>query len=276
MIDMFVGLVAKIFKQIDAANQIIPLQVSWCRGSTGVSKQGNGIVTNWIIINIRETSKQWEQRSSCIEVDKLITTNRWRKQEARGAMRGWCAGWVEVEKNVRCPTETGEREKCRTSRVYQLLSNKFLPFVELCILFKFHGATCYLRPKIRRFKSSGTNAIGSQFQYKISFACTKLAESRFFSPHINPRLFPDEIYRVLNFRLTARYVVQSFFIKETMLSQTTWNREHPDYVQTKHVILHLISAITNDPLKSSTTLLPPLFVSPFVPLCVGYSRHFVY
>lgn len=141
MIDMFVGLVAKIFKQIDAANQIIPLQVSWCGGSTGVSKQGNGIVTNWIIINIRETSKQWEQRSSCIEVDKLITTNQWRKQEARGAMRGWCAGWVEVEKNVRCPTETGEREKCRTSRVYQLLSNKFLPFVELCILFKFHGAT---------------------------------------------------------------------------------------------------------------------------------------
>lgn len=40
-------------------------------------KQGNGIVTNRIIINIRETSKQRDQCFSGIEVDKLITTNQY-------------------------------------------------------------------------------------------------------------------------------------------------------------------------------------------------------
>ena len=48
------------------------------------SKQGNGIVTNRIIINIRETSKQRDQCSSGVEVDKLITTNRWGWRAAGG------------------------------------------------------------------------------------------------------------------------------------------------------------------------------------------------
>lgn len=80
-------------------------------------KQGNGIVTNRIIINIGETSKQRDQCFSGIEVDKLITTNQY--NGSREEWRSAGVGWVEVEKNVGRQAETGEREKCRAPRVYQ-------------------------------------------------------------------------------------------------------------------------------------------------------------
>ena len=53
----------------DLYERIYPSTEEW----TG--KQGNGIVTNRIIINIGGTSKQRDQCYSGIEVDKLITTN---------------------------------------------------------------------------------------------------------------------------------------------------------------------------------------------------------
>lgn len=54
-------------------------------GWTG--KQGNGIVTNRIIINIGGTSKQRDQCFSGIEVDKLITGKQY-----SGSYRGYRGG----------------------------------------------------------------------------------------------------------------------------------------------------------------------------------------
>lgn len=85
------------FLEIEAPSQINP---GTCRCMRVIrtcmeerewtSKQGNGIVTNRIIINIGETSKQRDQCFSGIEVDKLITTSQYNgsREEWRSAGGG--------------------------------------------------------------------------------------------------------------------------------------------------------------------------------------------